>query len=330
MSLPIIPAGDIDVLAIGEVVIDMISQDPAGHLREAETFRRYLGGSPANIAVYVAKLGGRGAIIAKTGSGGFGQFIKAELQRHGVITDYLQMDPHVRTTVIFIARSTGTPDFEAFRDGDYQLRAEEVSEEAVARARIVHASTFALSREPCRSAVRRAFELAQAHGKLISLDPNYSPALWPNPAEARQVLAEFYRLVTLTKPSLDDAHRLFGSHLAPTECIARFHAWGPRLVVLTMGRQGALVSLDGHLVGHLPARPIAVADATGAGDSFWAGFLTALLDGYPPDRCAWFAREVAEIKLQTVGPLPYALNRAAVYARLPEEAVLLPWHERPC
>jgi len=324
MSLPI-PAGDIDVLAIGEVVIDMISQEPARHLREAETFRRYLGGSPTNIAVYVAKLGGRGAIIAKTGSGGFGQFIQAELQRYGVITDYLQMDPRVRTTIIFIARSTGTPDFEAFRDGDYRLQPEEVSEEAIARARIVHASTFALSREPCRSAVRRALTLAQAYGKLVSLDPNYSPLIWPNHEEARQVLAEFYRFATLTKPSLDDAHRLFGPDLSPTAYIARFHAWGARLVVLTMGRNGALVSLDGHLLGHLPARSVAIADATGAGDSFWAGFLTALLDGHALARCAWFAREVAEIKLQTVGPLPHGIRRDQVYARLPEEATLWPW-----
>lgn len=320
-----IPAGDIDVLAIGEVVIDMISQEPAAHLREAETFRRYLGGSPANIAVYVAKLGGRAAIIGKTGIGGFGQFAKAELQRYGVLTDYLRMDHRVHTSVIFVARSTGTPDFEAFRDGDYQLTPEEVAEEAVARARIVHASTFALSREPCRSAVRRAFTLALAHGKLISLDPNYSPVIWPNHEEARQVLADFYRFATLTKPSLDDARRLFGPDDTPTGYIARFHALGPRVVVLTMGREGALVSVDGHLLGHVPARPIAIADVTGAGDSFWAGFLTALLDGHPPARSALFAREIAELKLTTVGPLPAGINRAEVYARLPAEATLSPW-----
>ncbi|MCX7851676.1 MAG: sugar kinase [Caldilineales bacterium] len=320
-----IPAGDIDVLAIGEVVMDMISQEPAAHLREAETFRRYLGGSPANIAVYVAKLGRRSAIIGKTGIGGFGQFAKAELQRHGVLTDYLRMDHRVHTSVIFVARSTGTPDFEAFRDGDYQLTPEEVAEEAVARARIVHASTFALSREPCRSAVRRAFTLAQAHGKLISLDPNYSPVIWPNHEEARQVLADFYRFAMLTKPSLDDARRLFGPGDTPTGYIARFHALGPRVVVLTMGREGALVSVDGQLLGHVPARPIAIADATGAGDSFWAGFLTALLDGHPPARGALFAREIAELKLTTVGPLPAGINRAEVYARLPAEAALSPW-----
>jgi fructokinase len=324
-----IPTGDIDVLAIGEVVIDMISQEPAAHLREAETFRRYLGGSPANIAVYVAKLGGRGALIAKTGIGGFGQFIKAELRRYGVITDYLRMDHRVHTTVIFVARSTGTPDFEAFRDADYQLTPEEVAEEAVARARVVHASTFALSREPCRAAVRRAFVLAQAHGKLISLDPNYSPVIWPNYEEARQVIADFYRFATLTKPSLDDARRLFGPGDTPTGYIARFHALGPRVVVLTMGREGALVSVDGCLLGHVPARPIAIADATGAGDSFWAGFLTAWLDGYSPARCVLFAREIAEMKLTTVGPLPGGLNRADVYARLPAEETLSPWTDPP-
>ncbi|MDW8268873.1 MAG: hypothetical protein RMN24_06875, partial [Anaerolineae bacterium] len=56
-----------------------------------------------------------------------------------------------------------------------------------------------------------------------------------------------------------------------------------------------------------------------------AGFLTALLDGHPPARGALFAREIAELKLTTVGPLPAGINRAEVYARLPAEAALSPW-----
>ena len=53
---------------------------------------------------------------------------------------------------------------------------------------------------------------------------------------------------------------------------------------------------------------------------FWAGFLVALLDGHPPERCLLFAREVAELKLQTVGPLPANVDRKALYDRLPDVA----------
>ncbi len=310
-----IPEGNLDLLAIGETLIDFISEEEAESLREAYVFRKYQGGSPANIAVNVVKLGGLAAVISKTGIGNFGQFLKAELQRAGVITDYMVMDHLVHTSVIFISRTEGTPDFEAFRAGDYQLEPNEVDEEAIARARVVHASTFALSREPCRSAVEKAFRLAEEQGKIISLDPNYSRQIWPNYREAKDVLERMLSYATITKPSLDDASRILGEGEEPETYIDRFHALGPQVVVLTMGADGILLSEGGEMT-YIPARPVEVVDATGAGDSFWAGFLTALLDGNSLERCALFAREIVERKLTTVGPLPETIGCQEIYAAI--------------
>lgn len=310
-----IPAGDIDLLAVGEVLVDFISEEDVPSLGEAETFRRYQGGSPGNIAGNVARLGGAAAVVAKTGIGAFGKFCKAELKRVGVITDYLVMDHRVHTSVVFVSRTTGTPDFEAFRGGDAELMPDEVSEEAIQRSRLVHASTFALSRRPCRDAVLRAFELAQRHSKLISLDPNYSRRVWPNQREAMAVLHELYALTTLTKPSLDDASRLFGEGQRPEAYIDRFHAWGPRLVILTMGAQGVIVSDEGCLT-RIPALPVTVVDATGAGDAFWAGYIVSLLDGHDPVFCAHVAQAVVAQKLQRVGPLPGSVDRQALYRQI--------------
>lgn len=311
-----LPDGYFDLVAVGETLVDFISEAPVTRLQEATTFRRFLGGSPANIALYVAKLGGKAAVVSKIGRGGFGQFVRDELQGSGVHTGYLVMDRRLHTSVVFVTRSSGTPEFEALRSADYQLTAQEVAPEAIERARVVHASTFALSREPSRSAVRRAFELAQHYGKTISLDPNYSSMIWPDEAEAKTVLAEMFRFATMTKPSLDDAQRLFGPGLSPRAYIDRFHALGPRLVVLTMGKQGILVSEQGEILGHVPSRPVPVADATGAGDSFWAGFIVGLAEGRSPLECVLFGREVVELKLRTVGPLPATLDRAALWARV--------------
>lgn len=101
----------------------------------------------------------------------------------------------------------------------------------------------------------------------------------------------------------------------PEAYIARFHEMGPKTVVLTMGADGVLLSEEGTIT-HIPARPVEVVDATGAGDAFWAGFLVALLDGNSLRRCALFAREIVELKLTTVGPLPATIDRQAVYARV--------------
>jgi fructokinase len=307
-----IPTGDIDLLAIGETLIDFISEETVPSLDKAESFRRLQGGSPANIAGNVARLGGTGAIISKIGADAFGRFCKTTLDEAGAVTDYLVMDPSVHTTVIFVSKTIGTPDFLDYRAGDAELRPEEISEEAIRRARVVHASTFALSRRPCRDAIVHAFQLAHQHGKLISLDPNYSPQLWPDKDEAMEVLQQLYALATLAKPSLDDASRLFGPDKAVEDYIDRFHAWGPRLVVLTLGKGGAIVSLDGQLT-RIPPRPVKVVDATGAGDAFWAGYLVSLLDGHNPVFSAHFAQAVVARKLERIGPLPASVDRYALY-----------------
>ncbi len=308
---------EIDVLAIGETLVDFISTEPVESLRDATTFRRYQGGSPANIAVNVSKLGLHSAVISKTGIGAFGQFLKAELQFNGVNTDYMVMDHRVHTSFVFVARTSGTPDFEPSRNGDYKLTSAELSEEAVNRARVVHTSTWPLSREPSRSAVKKAFKMAYNQGKIVSLDPNYTPAIWPDHQEAQQVLEETYQYVTITKASLDDAHRFFGAGEKPETYIEMYHQLGPKTVVFTMGQEGSLISVDGKLLDHLPARPIAVVDATGAGDAFWAGFLTAMLDGHPLKKCLLFAREIVELKLTAVGSLPAALDRHQIYGQIP-------------
>jgi fructokinase len=312
---------ELDLLAIGETIVDFIATEQTEDgLRNATTFERYLGGSPSNIALYVSKLGGRAAIVSKTGIGAFGQFLKAQLRHHGVITNYLVMDHRVHTTVIFVSRTSGTPDFEAFRDGDFKLVPEEITEETIARTRVVHASTWPLSREPSRLAVAKAFQLAHEQGKIVSLDPNYSPQIWPDHREAEEVYRQMFQYATITKPSLDDAKRFFGPDYRPEEYIEMYHDLGPETVIFTMGIEGVLISHQGKLLGHVPARPIEVVDVTGAGDSFWAGFLVALLDGHPLERCALFAREIVELKLTTVGPLPSTIDRADIYEQLPESS----------
>jgi fructokinase len=313
-----VPKGDLDLLAIGETLVDFISVEETDWLRNAYTFRKYQGGSPANIAVYVAKLGSQSAVISKLGIGAMAQFLKSELNRAGVLTEYLVMDHLVHSSIVFVSRTAKTADFEAFRSSDFQLTPSEINEEAIERAKVIHASTWALSREPCRSAVKKAFELGRKRGKIISLDPNYSPQIWPDYREAKAVLPEMLSYATITKPSRDDASRLFGRDKEPEEYIQRYHDMGPEVVVFTMGGDGVLLS-DGEKLTHMAARKIKVVDATGAGDSFWAGFLVALLDGRPLEDCALFAREIVERKLTTVGPLPDNIDRQQVYAKIDAE-----------
>jgi fructokinase len=182
------------------------------------------------------------------------------------------------------------------RDADARLGAVGNAEgrltAAVANARAVHVSTWPLSREPARTFARRALRHANAQGRLTSLDPNYSPRVWPDRTEALAVLKEILPHIDIIKPSEDDTARLFAGDVpsSPSAAIARFHDLGPRIVLYTMGSEGMMLSVAGDET-FIPAREIDVVDATGAGDAFWAGFLVATLDDLEPLHAAYVARE---------------------------------------
>ncbi len=311
---------EIDLLAIGEILVDLISTEPVENLQAASVFRRMQGGSPANLCANLARLGGRSALVAKVGSDAFGRFLVGEMAASGVQTQFIREDGFHPTSLVFVARTAGTPDFQPYRGADCQIEPVDIPFEIFEHVRLFHATTWPLSRQPSRESLLKALKRAHDLGKSISFDPNYSPKVWPDQVEARRVLAEAYQYVTITKASIDDAGRLFGEGSQPEEYIRRFHDLGPKIVVFTLGRQGSLVSRDGRILERLPARPLQVVDATGAGDAYWAGFLAAYLDQQPLERCLRFAREVVEIKLMTLGPLPANLPRHEIYARLDEAA----------
>ena len=310
----------LDVLAVGESMVDFISHEFRISLRTADRFSRYLGGQPANVAVYVAKLGGRSAVVTKVGADYFGEFVEDQLGRHGVSTEGLRRAPGEPTTSAFVTRTVNVPDFQVNRGADALLTIREVSDELVERARAVHTSAFALSRDPQRLAVRRAMRLGARLGKVVSLDPNYDPRVWPDREEAWEVLAEVLPYVTVLKPSLEDARRLFDPNMdddaLEAASLEAFHDLGADVVVMT--RSGGVVTVsDGTSVEGVGPLPKAnVQSVTGARDAFWSGLLVAHLDGKGWPTCVRFAHEVAALKLGVEGHVERMIDREALYGRL--------------
>jgi len=310
----------LDVLAVGETMVDFISHERTHSLRTAEHFTRYLGGQPANVAVTVAKLGARSAVLSKVGADYFGDFLDEQLQHHGVSTRALLRTEEEPTTNTFVTRTVGVPDFQVNRGADALLSIHDVPAELVARARIVHTSCFALSREPARSAIRRALRLAKRHGALVSFDPNYSPRIWPDREETWEVIAQILPYVTIVKPSLQDGRRLFDPNMEEEDveaaCLREFHGLGAQVVIFT--RSGGVVTVsDGERVERVGPLPmVEVENVTGGRDAFWGALLVARLDGKPWTLCVRFAHEVAALKLRVVGHVERLIDRAAIYRRL--------------
>ncbi len=300
-----------DILSIGEILIDLIGHDPADSLADTDAFDRHPGGSPANMARTAALAGADVAMAGCVGGDGFGELLRKELRAVGVDTRYIQTpapspeESAVPTTVVLLSRTMGTPDFVVFRRADTQLQLPVVPPEVLSATRIAHTTSFALSREPARTAILTTLRDAATAGAQVSLDANYMARVGPDRGTGQSLIREVCGLGALVKVSLDDIRRIFGTSVDPNDAVQTLHEWGAGLVCLTRGGDGSHVSWErGSQSADVPIAPVDVSgDATGAGDAFWGGFLTAFLEEMSPKSCAERGARVAARKLETTGPL---------------------------
>ncbi|MFD2574450.1 carbohydrate kinase family protein [Spirosoma soli] len=302
------------LLSVGELLADFIGHHVSKSLLDAQDFRRYQGGSPANMAANMARLGNQTALVACVGDDNVGRYLIREVAETGVDTQFVSTDPLEPTSIVIVSRTAGTPDFIAYRTADCQIKPDQLPDSLLAQAQIFHTTCFALSRQPAQETIVDAAKRAQAAGCQVSIDANYAPSLWPDRDQAWQVLTDYCSAGALVKISEDDAARLYGQTQSTERILSDLHRMGALLVCLTLGPDGSLVSYNGGAKqARIPGRKIDVVDVTGAGDAYWAGFLTAYLDGYAPANCAYAGAALAKLKLTRQGPLPSSVDRQLLY-----------------
>lgn len=293
----------IDFLCIGEAVVDFISTGIAPNLEGADTFQRFPGGEVTNLAMNLSRLGFQTGLAACVGEDGFGEFLKRRFQEAGVMMDLIQTTSNAPTTLIPVTRQEKSPDFIVYRGADKHLRITPQLKNAIQKSRVVHTSAFSLSHDPSRNTITECLDTAHQEGKIISLDPNYHPRIWPDRPNFISFLKDIYPWVTVTKPSLDDSARIFGPGFTPHEYVERFLDWGAQMVALTMGREGVMLGTSEGDRYQIEAQPLSVVDVTGAGDAFWSGFLSGLWMDLVPVEAAQLGQTIAEYKINTVGPI---------------------------
>lgn len=265
------------VLAIGEALVDLLTTDFVDDLAQATTLRAVAGGSPANLCRFVRAAGGQAQLVAAVGEDGLGELLLRELAAAGLSTTHVARLAGHATSLIVVGRSQATPSFIPYRDADRQLPP--VPAALLAGAAVVHTTAFALSQAPAQERILAALAAATAQGIPVSVDWNYAAPIWQPLDHSQAVWARVLAGRPLLKVSLDDVARFAG--IAPdAEAAKAFLADAPaRALCLTCGAEGVWFR-SGPAADwqHQPATPVAqMHDATGAGDAFWAGFLTCWL-----------------------------------------------------
>ena len=306
------------ITALGEILIDYtpLPDSDAG----MAVFEQNPGGAPANVLACAARLGRRTAFIGKVGDDIQGRFLADTLKKTGIDTHALLVDGRYFTTLAFVELSErGERSFSFARKpgADVQLSPEELDRELISHSDILHFGSLSLTDEPARSATMEAVLLARRSGAIIAYDPNYRPLLWTSKEAAMEQMRIPLPLVHLLKVSDDEVEYL-------TDCsdlregAEKLVRQGLRCVVVTIGNQGALVAAkEGSVM--VPGFP------TGAGDSFWGGFLARVSESGKPleqitfqdfQSFARFGNAVASLCVEKRGAMPAMPHREDVLRRM--------------
>jgi len=299
----------IDIISIGEVLIDFIGHEVNTSINRTKDYHRFLGGSPTNVAVNASRLGLNAVLVASCGQDGLGDYVVRKLKSNNVNTSQIRKSESAPTSVIFVSKSTETPDFIPYRQADCEIFETQLPDEIIEKAKIFHTTCFALSKNPARQTILNRAKKAKELGLKLSIDINFSERIWPNREEAKQVLKEYLANDPLVKLSEDDCYRLFSEVKTEDYIFEYFHNLGATTICLTKGKNGVVVSdLNQGLFFQEAIHIDEIKDTTGAGDAFWTGFLYAQIEGKNLNESITIAQKLATIKLQNVGRLPDNIN----------------------
>jgi sugar/nucleoside kinase (ribokinase family) len=272
---------DFDLLVLGDANPDLVLRggevQPAFGQAEriVEHAQLHVGGSGAIFACGAARLGLRVAFAGVVGDDLFGSFMRSELAERGVDITGLAVDPH-RPTGVTVVLSTVEDRAMLTAPGTVgDLRGDLIDPDLLVSARHVHVSSFFLQRALVPDLPDLLGEARDA-GASTSLDPNWDPS-----GEWDGGLMDLLSSVDVFLPNAMEAMRL--ARISDLdEALARLRMRAPLTVVKT-GGDGAMAATTGEIV-HIPGIAVRIVDATGAGDSFDAGFLAGYLRGDPLER----------------------------------------------
>ena len=288
-----------DVFAIGELLVDMISDDYDAD-NSCNKYSRYFGGSPANITMNIKRLGGNPIISASVGNDRLGEFLINNLKKNNINTEFINKVNN-STSMVLVTKSKETPLPIFYRSADYNLEYNEDIGSILKNSKIVHFSCWPISQKKSRKVIEKVIEEARKNNVLIGFDPNYHEMIWEEGHDGIEYIKNLIGKLDIIKPSEVDSERIFGPD-TPENHVDKFIQCGAKLVIMTLGKDGAIVS-NGTETIKFKTLATEVVDTTGAGDAFWGGFYTALTSNYPLKEALNIGFATSAFKLKNVGAI---------------------------
>jgi 5-dehydro-2-deoxygluconokinase len=314
-------------VVLGRAGMDVFAHPPGVRSEDAEVFHAGLGGSSANIAAGLCKLGGLAALVTSVSDDAVGRFCTNQLRRYGVDTRHVRPVGGEARTSLAVYESR-VEDFQnvIYRNGaaDFLVTREDIDAVDLSPYGALVTAGTVFAAEPSRGATFHAFERAQAAGLPVVFDIDYRPYSWPSPEVAADVLSRAGAASDMIVGNDEEFGFMAGGLERGLDKARELAAGGVAVVVYKMGEKGAITLAGGEEIS-TGIYPVEAVKPNGAGDAFMAGLLSGLAEGLSLHDALMRGSACAAIVVSKPGCAPAMPDHAALAAFLarvtqPQEA----------
>ncbi|NLB90554.1 MAG: 5-dehydro-2-deoxygluconokinase, partial [Clostridiales bacterium] len=279
------PSRPLDIVLLGRIAIDFNPVDYFKTLAESETYKKYLGGSPANIAVGMARLGCNVGFFGKVSDDRFGDFVEDFFKTEGIDTRHITRTTKGESLGLTFTEilSSDESSILMYREGvaDLMLSPQDIQESYIASAKMLLISGTALSASPSREAALKAVALAKKTNTPIVFDVDYRSYTWKSQDEITayySLVAEKSDIIMGSREEMDLTEGFLG--LDGTDAASAKH-WlgsGTSILVIKHGKKGSTAYTNEGAFSIKPF-PVKALKSFGGGDGYASAFLSSLLKG---------------------------------------------------
>lgn len=313
-------------LVIGRAGMDFYADPPGTKLEDATQFTAALGGSSANIAAGLAKLGCQPALVTRISDDAVGTFCETQMAHYGIEASYVRREGgEARNSLAVVDTRLEDNQSVIYRNNaaDFHMDAEDVEAVDYSRFDALITTGTVFASEPSRSAGFRAFELAREAGLPLIFDVDYRPYSWGSAQEAADVYSRAGEVCDVIIGNDVEFGFMAGDYDKGLDKARDLVAKGAGIVVYKMGEKGAItITPEGEIrTGIYRTKAL---KPTGAGDSFLSAFCATLANGGALKDAVLRGSASAAIVVGRVGcapAMPYPDDLDAFLAATPTPSV---------
>jgi len=291
-----------DLILLGRVAVDLNPVDYYCPLNESTTFKRYLGGSPANIAVGLARLGKKCGFFARVSDDQLGTFVTDYFDKEGIDTSHIvrcKNGEKIGLTFTEIKSETESS-IVMYRNvaADLKLDVEDIDEEYLKQAKAVLISGTALAESPSREAALKAVMLAKRNGIPIIFDIDYRAYNWKNADEISiyySAVAKQADIILGSREEYDLTEKLIEEGRDDLKTAAYWHSQNAKIVIIKHGKEGSTAYTNDGKSYSIKPFPIKLLKSFGGGDGYASAFLYGLFEGWDIIDCLEFGSASASL-----------------------------------